>query len=293
MTSPSSQTRSATALETSFERCRLATRHHARSFYFCSHFLPRYRRLAAYAIYAFCRHADDLLDEAVPGALEIQEAQLRTILNELYSGTSGEAYAPAFHETVTRYVIPRIHFEELIRGVCSDRGPVRIQTFDELSTYCYRVASVVGLVMCPIFGLTNDSGRKHAVELGMAMQLTNILRDIREDQARDRIYLPLTELNQFGVTEEDLRSGRMSPEFVALMKFQVARAREYYTRSERGIGLLANDGSRFTVWAMRWIYSGILTEIEKLDYNVFRARAHVSTARKCLLAWRAWRCCRP
>ncbi len=280
-------------LRRSLAACRRLTRHHARSFYFSSHFLPRPRREAAYAIYAFCRHADDLLDLPPAPSPEDPQRRLNDLLERLYRGAAREwAFNTAFHHAVTSYGIPRALFEELIEGVCSDRGRVRIRDFGQLEVYCHRVASVVGLMMARIFGLSDPSGEKPAADLGTAMQLTNILRDIAEDFRRDRIYLPSEEMARFGVSESDLREGRAPPSFVALMKFQVARARRYYRESEKGIPLLANDGSQFTVWAMRWIYAGILDEIEKADYDVFRRRARVRLPRKLALALKARRCCR-
>lgn len=280
-------------LTRSFEAARQITQHHAKSFYFSSFFLPRHKKNAAYAIYSFCRHADDLLDLHANDTFTDHRRALAQLLARLYSGNCREIpFAGAFYHTVTQYAIPQIHFEALIEGVCSDRGRIRFATYEDLRIYCYRVASVVGLMMAPILGLRDPSGEKYAIDLGLAMQLTNILRDLGEDDARDRIYLPQNELARFGVTEEDFRARRITPAFVELMRFQIARTRDIYNESEKGILLLADDGSRFTVWAMRWIYAGILDEIEKAHYNVYLRRASVSLPRKIALAWKAWRSCR-
>ncbi len=280
-------------LDQSFESCRLIARHHAKSFYFSSFFLPPAKQKAAYAIYAFCRHADDLLDVSANHALGGYREQLTQLLDRLYRGQfEGLLFGEAFHRTISDYAIPQSYFEELIEGVCSDRGRVRIANFDELAKYCYRVASVVGLMMSKIFGLSDPHGEKYAMELGTAMQLTNILRDVREDYERDRIYLPQDEMTKFGVTGDDIQNRRVHEAFTALMKFQIERARRFYQESEKGIPMLTNDGSQFTVWAMRWIYAGILDEIEKADYDVYRRRARVSLFRKLCLAWHSWRCCR-
>jgi len=280
-------------LDQSFESCRLIARHHAKSFYFSSFFLPPAKQKAAYAIYAFCRHADDLLDVSANHGRGGQREELKQLLVSLYEDRFVEApFGQAFHQTVSVYKIPRNYFEELIEGVCSDRGPVRIANFEELTKYCYRVASVVGLMMSKIFGLSDPRGEKHAIELGMAMQLTNILRDVREDHERDRIYLPQDEMAKFGVAGDDIRDQRVNGALTALMKFQIERARRFYQESEKGIPMLANDGSQFTVWAMRWIYAGILDEIENANYDVYRRRARVGLFRKLCLAWHAWRCCR-
>lgn len=281
------------SLQSSFEAARQITRHHAKTFYFSSFFLPRPKRAAAYSVYAFCRHADDLLDVPSSEPLTREREQLTDTLTRLYDGTADRlAFGAAFHQTVTEYAIPRKYFEELIEGVCLDRGKIRIATWPELERYCYLVASVVGLIMSRIFGLRDPAGEKHALALGTAMQLTNILRDIGEDYERDRIYLPTAELANFGVTEDDIRSRRVTPAFAELMKFQIARAWEFYADAEKGIPMLANDGSQFTVWAMRWIYAGILDEIEKADYDVYAKRARVGFARKVGLAFLAWRASR-
>lgn len=287
-----------TSLRESFELCRRATRHHARSFYFASHALPHPKRQAAYAVYAFCRHADDLLDErdvSQPSGQVAYEQELRALLNRLYDGSETSLpFGPAFHETIRQFNIPIQPFEDLVHGVCLDQQPIQIRDWPELKNYCYHVASVVGLVMCPILGLQNRDAEAHAIELGIAMQLTNILRDIREDLERGRTYLPADELALFQVTPADLAQGSVTPQFVEFMKFQIERARDFYRRSEAGIPALAADGSQLTVWLMRTIYAGILDEIEQARYDVFSKRAAVSTLRKLRLAWTAWhRCHRP
>lgn len=281
------------SLDQSHRLCRESTRHHARSFYFASHALPLGKRRAAYAVYAFCRHADDLLDERdvqAPDGQVAYEAELGALLDRLYAGEeTALPFGPAFNDTVVRYRIPREPFVDLIRGVCLDERPIRIRNWEELRHYCYHVASVVGLVMCPILGLRDPAAEAQAIELGIAMQLTNILRDVREDLERGRVYLPADELARHGVTEDDLAQHRVTPQFVELMKFQIARARDFYRRSEAGIPALAPDGSQLTVWLMRMVYGGILEEIERQSYDVFSRRAAVSTPRKLRLAFAAWR----
>lgn len=280
-------------LEASRAHCREMTRRHARSFYFASHTLPAAKQEAAYAIYAFCRHVDDLLDEgglAGGGGRTGAELELNDLLGRLYAGAAtGLPLAPAFRDAVQRYGIPSQPFRDLIHGVCLDREPLRLETWEELRHYAYHVASVVGLVMCPVLGLRDRSAEERAVELGIAMQLTNILRDVKEDLERGRRYLPAEEMRRFGVTDDDLAAGKVTEGFRALMRFQIARARDFYRSSESGIGALAPDGSQLTVWLMRWVYSGILEEIERQDYDVFGRRAAVSGPRKLWLAWRAWR----
>jgi phytoene synthase len=284
---------SESSLAASFAASRRITRRHAKSFYFASHALPVVKREAAYAVYAFCRHADDLLDEsavATAAGRERFEQQLGDLLQRLYDGTEASlAFAPAFTATVRRYDIPMKPFRELVHGVCLDEQPVRIADFAGLHHYCYHVASVVGLIMARIFELRDPAAERHAIELGVAMQLTNILRDVREDWEKGRVYLPADELARFGVTEADLAAHRVHAPFVALMRFQIERARDYYRRSEAGIPMLADDGSQFTVWLMRTIYAAILDEIERQGYDVFARRARVSFGRKLRLHWQARR----
>jgi 15-cis-phytoene synthase len=278
-------------LEASERHCWENTRRHARSFYFASFALPKHKKVAAYSIYAFCRYLDDLIDQHRPGG---DGAELVTRVHEEFTRLiSGEAASPpfalAFANTVKFYRIPPEPFLDLTRGVLMDAGPVSLQTWDGLRRYCYYVASVVGLAMCPVLGLAGSHGTEHAVELGIAMQLTNILRDIREDWERGRVYLPADELARFGVGVEDLARGRVTEPFRQLMQFQIARARAFYLRSEAGIPMLADDGSQLTVWMMRHIYAGILDEIERQNFDVFRKRAATSLARKVALAGRAYR----
>jgi phytoene synthase len=280
------------SLDESFAYCRALTRAHAKSFYFSSVALPRAKKDAAYAVYAFCRFADDLLDEPPAAGKPPSKSRLRETLAGLYAGRALELpFARAFHETIARYGIDARLFEELIEGVCMDAGPVRIRNFEELHLYCYRVASVVGLMMSHIFGLKVEGGRDRAIEMGVAMQLTNILRDVREDLEMGRIYLPADELEQFGLSESTLRAGQADERWVEFMKFQVERARAYYCAGEAGIPLLEPDGSQFTVALMSTVYAGILDEIERVDYDVFRGRVHVGFGRKLKLAvWAYFKC---
>ncbi|MBV8901781.1 MAG: phytoene/squalene synthase family protein [Verrucomicrobia bacterium] len=278
-------------LEASERYCRENTRRHARSFYFASFTLPERKKVAAYSIYAFCRYLDDLIDQHRPG---VDGAALVTrVRDEFARLVSGEVAVPpfalAFANTVKLYRIPPEPFLDLTRGVLMDTGPVALQTWDDLRRYCYHVASVVGLAMCPVLGLAGNHGAEQAVELGIAMQLTNILRDIREDWERGRVYLPADELARFGVDVEDLARCRVTEPFRQLMQFQIARARAFYLRSEASIPMLADDGSQLTVWMMRHLYAGILEEIEKQNFDVFRQRAGTSLARKVALAGRAYR----
>ena len=277
-------------LAASHAYCHAQTKRHARSFYFASVALPPDKKRAAYAVYAFCRYADDLVDRGASGDVSATLARVGETFDRMVAGELKEPpFAPAFAWAVTRYGIEKQPFLDLLKGVSMDLGPVRIADWPQLRDYCYHVASVVGLMMARIFELRDEAGRERAIDLGIAMQLTNILRDVGEDFAMGRVYLPADEMAAAGVGYETLALDRATEPLRALLRQQAARAREYYTRAQAGIPLLADDGSQFTVWLMRHVYAGILDEIEKLDYEVLRQRAKTSFPRKLILAGRAWR----
>lgn len=267
-----------------YQVCREITRHHAKSFYFASHFLPRPQRLAAYAIYAFCRHIDDLIDEASAGGDVPTAEELIRQTEGLFSKPESLAFGPAFVQVVETYRIPPQLWRDLIAGCCLDRQPVRLQSFHELAEYCYLVASVVGLMMCPVFGLRDARALPQAVEMGIAMQLTNIIRDVREDWQRGRVYLPADELAAAGVTvDEQLFAGPPGAAWQNFLAQQVERARRYYRSGATGLPALANNGSRRTATVMARVYAGILDQVEQNRYDISR-RHHVSMAGKILYA---------
>jgi phytoene synthase len=281
----------AVSLVRSQEACRQMTRHHARTFYFASHALPKLKRMDAYAVYAFCRYVDDQIDLAPDEASRKQAFdRLQAILEEAYASdvTHGMRedlpWLEAFRETASRREIPKNYFEDLLIGVEMDCGAVRIATWEELDRYCYHVASVVGLIMVHVLTRPAPELLAPARDLGTAMQLTNILRDIREDWERDRLYLPADELKKFGLDEADIAQRRVDEPFRAIMRFQIARARDFYRAAEPGIAALPRDGSQRTARLMRTIYGAILDEIERADYQVYRGRVRVSFLRKCRLA---------
>jgi phytoene synthase len=246
--------------------------------------LPKEKRNAAYAVYTFCRYADNIVDTSKhPAGCDIVDAfsNLKEFLEEVYSGAefNGESFS-AFADTVRKYNIPKKYFEELIEGVCMDTKKQRYETFAELENYCYKVASVVGLIMTEIFGYSHKAALPYAIYLGKAMQLTNILRDICEDYNMNRVYIPKDELNYFEYTEENIRSKVINDNFVAMMRFNIDRARAYYELASHGFPYLTNDGSRSTVVLMYKIYSGILTEIENYDYDIYSSRRYISAPSK-------------
>ncbi len=273
-----------------FAAARAICRRHAKSFYFSSFFLPHEKRDAAYAVYAFCRLLDDATDEATDAsAVVAQIDRFCDLLDAIYAdhadvpGVDEASLAlRAFGRTVKRYEIPQSYFIDLAEGCRMDLTINRYQTWEQLRTYCYRVAGVVGLVMSKIFGLDNLEAERQAIMMGDAMQLTNILRDVGEDLQRGRIYLPLEDLDRFGYSERDLAAGIVNEPFKRLMKFEIDRARQLYRDGAAGLIYLADDGSRFTASAMGVIYAGILGQIERQNYDVFTDRARLSTAKKLL-----------
>lgn len=281
------QSTAASLLEFDFEQCRSYTRHHAKSFYFSSFLLPPEKRAAAFAVYAFCRCADDLVDASDGLGLERLQENVRSMhaaLDAAYEPSFLQEHpSSAFGQTVKRFAIPKRYFEELISGVSADMTTFRYETFEQLSGYCYGVASVVGLMMTEIFGYSDPAALPYAADLGTAMQLTNILRDIRTDLDLSRIYIPQEDLRTFDYSEEELQAHIINDNFVRLMRFEIDRARAYYARAERGIPYLTDDGSKTTVVAMSKIYSSILGQIERHHYDVFSERRFVSTARKLTL----------
>lgn len=264
----------------SYRHCRAVTRTYARSFSFASHVLPAAKRRGAYAVYAFCRYADDAVDEATAGAAAAVD-RLRAELDDVYAGrTPPGPGMPAFRDTVERYAIPQSYFLDLLRGVEMDLRRSSFDSFRDLRDYCYHVASVVGLIMTRIFGVSDNRAPARAVDLGLAMQLTNILRDLAEDHRRGRCYLPREEMERFGYTVDDLSRGRITPAFHDLMRFQIDRARGYYRSADLGLPSLTGDGSRFCVRLMARTYEAILDVIEERGYDVFSRRASTSLSRK-------------
>ncbi len=280
---------------------------HARSFHFASHFLPRRKRQAAFAVYAFCRMIDDAVDQegdagdalATGTSLDARLAAFAAKLDEIYDDrlrlpplpqrTAAQHALHAFALTVRRYGIEKQHFLELAEGCRMDLTINRYATWADLEVYCYRVAGVVGLIMCSVFEPADPEAKRQAVAFGNAMQLTNILRDVKEDWDRGRVYLPGEDLARFGYTEADIAAGVVDDRFTALMRFEIERARGLYRNGAAGLRHLANDGSRLTASAMGVIYGGILGAIERQRYDVYTARARLSASQKLARIPAAWR----
>ena len=258
---------------------------HARTFSFAARFLPEEKRAATTVFYAFCREVDDLVDEPMPGKTEHAvrqefEAWRVWLTGSRTSAGPREPLARELSRVIDQYVIPIGHLLDLLDGLEADLEPVAFEEESELRQYCYHVASTVGLGMAHILGATSDSALEAAADLGAAMQLTNILRDVGEDLSLGRIYLPKSSLVQFDLTHESLqelwKSGDGPDErFRALMRAEIARAHDLFQRSMPGIWLLPSD-SRLPILLATRLYRRILTVIERRDYDTLRRRASTS-----------------
>ncbi|MDA0262883.1 MAG: presqualene diphosphate synthase HpnD [Chloroflexi bacterium] len=275
-------------LEQAYETCRTITRREAKNFYYAFLTLPPAKRRAIYAAYAFCRHCDDSVDEGTSTPAKMQAlAALRSDLADTYSGRAASPVYVALADVARQYDIPQDYFGEVIQGVESDLVKDRFQNFEELREYCYRVASVVGLICLQIFGYRNDDAKEHAVDLGLAMQLTNIIRDVREDLDMDRVYLPQDEMARFGYSEEDLRNGVRNQEFLDLMEFQAKRARGYFDRGFKLLPYLSRR-SRACPAVLGALYSKVLDRIEASDYDVLSSRVSLSKDEKVRITAQTW-----
>jgi len=279
------------ALEAAYADAERVTAHWAKSFHFASRFLPVEKKLAIFALYDYCRHADNLVDARGDRPAAEVRADLVALANEVRAIHGGaEPTSPrwlALADRLQRYPVPLPPLLELLDGVAMDLDPVEIEDFPALEEYCRLVAGGVGLMLGPILGAPAEAFRDDGVKLGVAMQLTNVLRDVGEDLAHGRVYLPRTELAEFGLSRRDLEERRMTPELRRFMQWQVERARAFFDQGSRVVPLFPNDGSRLTVRLLAQTYAGILDAIERLDWDVFRSRAYVSTPRKLVMLGRA------
>lgn len=271
--------------------CTALTKASGSNFYYSFLFLPKERRSAMYTVYAFCKAVDSAVDEPHPGSRPQEElARWRAELDAVYHGTPTWPITISLAHHVKALSIPKVYFEELIKGVEMDLHNNRYVTFNELSSYCYRVASVVGLICLHVFGATSARAQDYAVDLGMAFQLTNILRDVGTDAAQNRIYLPLEDLHACKYSEKALRQQTYSPEFRKLMQHEAARARQYYDKARAALMALPPHERRALTVAeiMRGVYSRILKKIEASDYQVFGPRIRLSTSHRLAIAAGIW-----
>jgi phytoene synthase len=283
-------------LEEAYEQCRQETAQWAKTFYLGTLLMPPEKRRAIWAIYVWCRRTDELMDapqaQALPAAtllerLDAWEGRTR----DLFAGRMKDDLDLVMVDTIERFPQPLQAYLDMIEGQRMDVTKHRYASFSELELYCYRVAGTVGLMSQAVMGLDpaytsapwseKPDPSQAAIALGIANQLTNILRDVGEDRARGRIYLPQDEMEKFGYSESDLLAGKLNDNWRALMAFQLARARAWFARSEEGVRWLSGD-ARWPVWASLRLYRGILDVIERQNFDVFNRRAYVPTAEKLL-----------
>jgi phytoene synthase len=283
-------------LDEAYEVCRVETERWAKTFYLGTLLMPPAKRRAIWAIYVWCRRTDELMDSPEAQALPVSELSERLDLweartRELFNGTVRDGLDRVMADVLERYPQPLMPYIEMIEGQRMDLAKHRYADFGALYQYCFRVAGTVGLMTQEVMGVDSayttapwsqkPDTSEAAVALGIANQLTNILRDVGEDRGRGRIYLPQEDLQRFNYSEDELLSGTLNDNWRALMRFQVQRAREWFARSEEGVRWLAPD-ARWPVWASLRLYRGILDAIERLDYDVFNHRAYVPKAGKLL-----------
>lgn len=295
------QTCSHPSVESAYEFCRQVTAEYSKTFYLGTLLMPKEKRKAIWAIYVWCRRTDQLVDgpEAEFTTLDTLDQWEKT-LESIFAGNPVESPDVALVDTLKRFPLEIQPFRDMIAGQRMDLKRDRYQTFDELYLYCYRVAGTVGLMSNAVLGLEPELGvspwqqnqknhipTEEAVALGIANQLTNILRDVGEDADRGRIYLPLEDLERFNYREEDLFNGVINENWRQLMQFEIQRARGFYAQAERGIRDLSRD-SRWPVWTALMLYQGILDVIERNQYDVFNRRAYVPKVEKFLYLPVAW-----
>jgi phytoene synthase len=286
--------RPSVSLSEAYEMCRCITAKYAKTFYLGTMLMSEAKQRAIWALYAWCRRTDELVDgiqadTTTSETLLDWEAQLESA----FSGCPTNAPDLALADTLQKYPIQIQPFKDMIAGMRMDLSYDRYHTFDDLHLYCYRVAGTVGLMSAAVMGFeatdaaTVNAATEAAIALGIAMQLTNILRDIGEDARRGRIYLPLEELKRFDYTEKDLIDGVVDERWANLMRFQIERARDMYQQAEKGISALCRD-ARWPVWASLLLYRNILNIIETNKYEVFGRRAYVPTPKKIAMIPWAW-----
>jgi phytoene synthase len=262
------------SLRKAYKQAEKITARHSKSFYFASGLLPEEKRSAVRALYAFCRTVDDIVDESSNVECDSRLEYWRGMV-ESASFADHDLVAAAWADTLTRYHIPRHYALQLIDGVARDLSQVRYQTFEELATYCYGVASTVGLMSMYIVGFQSNEAVPYAIKLGVALQMTNILRDVGEDYRNGRLYLPREELAFYGIQESDIADGHITDNWRQFMKFQIERTRQLYNDSWTGVKMLEREG-QLAIGAASVFYQGILDEIEANDYDVFHRRASLS-----------------
>jgi 15-cis-phytoene synthase len=277
------------SLAASYELCRKVQKSHSRTYYFSTRLFPVEVRPRVHALYAFMRYADEIVDTPHDLPPAVQLSVLEEFEAETMAAVSGESVPNpvlrAFADTVRSCGIEPETIIAFMESMKMDTRIFRYQTFSDLEVYTYGSAAVVGLMICRVVGVAEGKADPHAEALGVAMQLSNFLRDVGEDWRRGRVYMPLEDLAQFGYTERDLASGVVDERFVALMRFEIERTRCLYEVADEGMGYIPR-GRRFPVIVARELYAAILDRIEAQRYDVFSRRAQVSRPSKLLVAAR-------
>ena len=280
------------ALRASYELCRQLNAEHGKTYYLATLLLPPAKRPYVHALYGFARYADEIVDDLASTLTESQKAdQLRiwgdSFLAKFDSGQTDDPVCLAVLDTVRRWNIPREHFEAFLHSMTMDLTITEYATYEDLYEYVYGSAAVIGLQMVPILEPTSQDAYKYATELGVAFQLANFIRDVGEDLERGRVYLPLDELSDFGVTRVDLEARIATPEIKAALKFQIARVRQLEESSRAGISMLGEQ-SQPCIETARILYCGIVDAVEDIDFEVFTKRASVSLSRRLRVALPAY-----
>lgn len=276
------------ALRTSYELCRQLNAEHGKTYYLATLLLPPEKRPYVHALYGFARYADEIVDDLASTLTDSQKAEQLKIwgddfLAKFDSGQTNDPVCLAVLDTVRRWNIPREHFEAFLHSMAMDLTVTQYKTYEDLYEYVYGSAAVIGLQMVPILEPTSPDAYKHATELGVAFQLANFIRDVGEDLERGRVYLPLEELANFGVTRADLESRIATPEIKSALKFQIARVRALEESSRAGIAMLG-ESAQPCIETARILYCGIVDAVEEIDYEVFSKRATVSLRRRLTVA---------
>lgn len=279
-------------LRASYEECKRLNALHGKTYYLATLLLPKAKRPFVHALYGFARYADEIVDDLASELSVEEKAEVlsnwgNTVLADLKKGTSQDHVGRALIDTVKRFDIPHEHFEAFLHSMTMDLTVQEYESYEDLLEYVYGSAAVIGLEMVPILGPLHSDAFEAAKKLGIAFQLANFIRDVDEDLDRGRVYLPLKELDQFGVTREMLEERVLTPEIVEALKFQIARVRQLQAEAAPGIAML-EASSRPCIEAASTLYCGIVDEVEKIGYDIFNQRAKTSTGRRIRVAGAAF-----
>ena len=279
-------------LRASYEECKRLNALHGKTYYLATLLLPKAKRPFVHALYGFARYADEIVDDLASELSVEEKAEVLSkwgngVLADLKKGTSQDHVGRALIDTVNRFDIPHEHFEAFLHSMTMDLTVQEYESYEDLIEYVYGSAAVIGLEMVPILGPLHNDAFEAAKKLGIAFQLANFIRDVDEDLDRGRVYLPLKELGQFGVTREMLEERVLTPEIIDALKFQIARVRQLQAEAAAGIKML-EASSRPCIEAASTLYCGIVDEVEKIGYDIFNHRAKTSTTRRIRVAGAAF-----